>query len=214
VLQSRPISTQRIVEITTKVRSELLPALTARVAREELAKVQTTQPAPYVQFVDGREGAALETVRPGGNILFKFNRLGGALDWIYEQLLIHSPVGPDRPPHLHYIQDHELYIDGERINVVIGEIADVPPGGTAMILDARPYAAKIERGLSTQAPDGVYEITAIAAQRRFPYARITFDYVSLGTVAATARAGTRHVLHPRNAAHAGYRYPSITVRAG
>src|SRR6266853_1418720 len=212
MLRSKPISMQQIVRITTKVREELLPALTANVAREQLALVQSAAPAPYVQFVDGREGAPLETVRPGGFILFKFNRLGGILDWIYQQLLQRSPVGPDTPPHLHYIQDHELYIDGERINVVVGAIADVPPGGVAMIVDGRPYASRIERGLSTQAPDGVYEITAIAAQRRFPHARITFDYVSLGTVAATARATTRRVLHPRNAAHAGYRYPSITVR--
>ncbi len=208
---SKAINSAQLVGVVEKFKNQQLPLITARVAREKLAEVGTN--APYTQYVDGREGAPLESVRPGGNILFKFNRLGGVLDWIYEQLLQLSPIGPDTPPHLHYIEDHELYIDGDRVSVAVGAIAEVPPGGEAVIVDGRPYSGKIERGLSVQAPDGVYEITAVAAQRRFPNARITFAYISLAEVAATARATSRHTAHRRSGAHASYRNPSITVRA-
>lgn len=208
---SRAATAAQLTAAVEKFTNQQLPLITARVARQQLAEVDAGR--PYTQFVDGREGAPLESVRPGGQIFFKFNALGRVLDWIYEQLLRHSPIGPDTPPHLHYIQDHELYIDGERINVVLGAIAEVPPGGTAMIVDGRPYARKIERGLSTQAPDGVYELTAIAAQRLFPYAQITFQFVSLGSVAETARGTTRRALHARHGQNPSYRYPAITVRA-
>jgi hypothetical protein len=208
---SRAISAAQLTAVVQKFTNQKLPQITARVARQQLAEVDAGR--PYVQFVDGREGAPLESVRPGGKILFKFNALGRVLDWIYEQLLARSPVGPDTPPHLHYIEDHELYIDGERVNVVVGAIAEVPHGGTAMIVDGRPYARKIERGLSVQAPDGVYELTAIAAQRLFPGTKITFQYVSLASVAETARGTTRRALHARHAQNASYRYPSITVTA-
>jgi hypothetical protein len=154
----------------------------------------------------------MESVKPGGQILFRFGNIGHVLDWIYEQLVQRSPIGKNQPPHLHYFEDHELYIDGERVNVVVGAIVDVPPGGTATIVNMRPYARTIENGLSTQAPNGVYEVTALAAQRLFPEAKITFEYVSLAAVAeASTRRSTRRVLHARHAAHPSYRYPSITV---
>jgi hypothetical protein len=43
-----------------------------------------------------------------------------------------------------------------------------------------PYARKIERGLSPQAPDGVYQVVAVLAQKRFGnVARIRFSYRAL-----------------------------------
>lgn len=160
----------------------------AGVAREQLAVAQASGgPIPYEQFVDGRKDSPLESVRFGGIILFTLNRLGAVLEWIYTQLVQHSPIGKPTPPHLHYFQDHQLSIDGNRINARIGEVIEVPRTGTAVILDARPYATPIERGLSTQAPHGVYEIVAVAAQRRFPYAEILFDY---------QRVATDKYLHP------------------
>jgi hypothetical protein len=209
---SKAVTSAQLVAVVEKFTNQQLPLITARTARVKLAEVDAGR--PYKQFVDGREGAPLESVKPGGNILFKFGALGRVLDWIYEQLLEHSPVGPDTPPHLHYIEDHELYIDGERVNVTVGSIADVPIGGVAMIVNGRDYARRLEHGWSAQAPAGVYEITALAAARLFPEAKITFQYVSLAELAATSvRQSTRRVLHARHAQHANYRYPSITVTA-
>jgi hypothetical protein len=210
---SKAVTPAQLVGVVQKFTDQQLPLITARTARTELAEVDAGR--PYTQFVDGREGAPLESVRPGGNILFKFNALiGRVLEWIYAQLLEHSPVGPDVPPHLHYIEDHELYIDGERVTAAIGALAELPIGEVAMIVNGRPYAARLEHGWSRQAPEGVYEITALAAQRLFPRAKITFQYVSLAEVAATSvRRSTRRVLHARHAQHASYRYPSIMVKA-
>lgn len=211
---SRAITRAEITQVIGRFVNQQLTAITARVAREKLAEVQGSAPAPYVQFVDGREGAALESVKPGGNIIFRFNRLSHVLDWIYEQLVQHSPIGPDSPPHLHYFEDHELWIDGARVSAAVGEVIDVPPGGTAMFINLRAYARKIENGLSSQAPSGVYQITAIAAQRRFPAASITFDYQSYPAEVFTTGRSAQHHVRRSNSAHPGsYRYPTITVRA-
>ncbi len=172
---SVPIQRAEFARIVGNFRNVDLPRITANVARAQLAEVLSAGAVPYQQFVDGREGAALESVKPGGMILFRFNRLGAVLDWIYVQLVGHSPIGKDSPPHLHYFEDHELYINDSRVQTDIGGTIDIPPNAVAKIVNLRPYARKIEHGLSTQAPDGVYEITAIAASRRFPWANISFD---------------------------------------
>ncbi len=190
---SRAISASALVGVVTRWKETDLPKIHARVARTALERVLSEAPAEYTQFVDGREGAPLESVKPGGLIRFKFDRIGHVLDWIYEQLVQHSPIGKPTPPHIHYFQDHQLYIDGKRFAAAVGETIDLPPNATAVIVDGRDYAAKLERGLSSQAPDGVYEIIAIAAARRFPNVKISFDYMPL--------PGHK------------YRYPSITVRA-
>ena len=49
-----------------------------------------------------------------------------------------------------------------------------------MFLNAQSYARKIERGQSSQAPDGVYEAVAAMAARRFGnVARIRFGFRSV-----------------------------------
>lgn len=190
---SRAISASALVGVVTRFKETELPKIHAQVARTALERVLAESPAEYKQFVDGREGAPLESVRPGGLIRFKFDRIGHVLDWIYEQLVRHSPIGKPTPPHIHYFQDHQLYINGERFAAAIGETIELPPNATAVIVDGRDYAAKLERGLSSQAPDGVYELVAFAAARRFPHVHITFGYMPL--------PGHK------------YRYPAITVKA-
>lgn len=183
---SRPFAQADVTKFTELFRARM-PPVHARVARSEAARLlgPSTQ---YRQFVDGREGAPLESVKFAGRIVFSVNPIGDVIDWIYRQLVQDSPIGPNTPPHLHYFQDHQLYINGER---VAPGITKIPADTVATIVDGRDYAAKIERGLSVQAPDGVYEIVAVAARRRFSNVKIIFDY--------TALPGHR------------YRYPSITI---
>jgi hypothetical protein len=210
-MTSRAVSSITLRAALERFTVATLPPAQAKAAKTKLDAVEAAAPAPYLQFVDGRLGAPLESVKPGGTIRFKFSRLDIVLEWIYEMLVEQSPVGPNDPPHLHYIEDHELYYDGLRQeNLRLGELPLVPPGTVAMIVNGRPYAARIERGLSVQAPSGVYEITALAAQRRFPGVKIVFDMVSLAAIAATVRSRSL-TLGPR--AHlADYRYPAIIVR--
>ena len=195
---SRAISARDIVAVVGKFKEQDLPKIHARVARQELERVLSAAPAPYTTFVDGREGAALESVKPGGQILFKFNRQNDVLQWIFSEVVARSPIGPDIPPHLHYYQDHEIFVDGaliktSRSSTFIGTDIVLKPNSVVEFVNTRPYARRLENGWSRQAPNGVYEIVALAAQRRFPGTRIQFDYVSM--------PGLK------------YRYPSISVRA-
>jgi hypothetical protein len=84
---SKAISTSEIIRIEGKFTDQRLPEITAAVARRELAPVEAEAPAPYAQIVDGNCGAPLESVKPGGRIVFQFNREGVAIDWIYARLL-------------------------------------------------------------------------------------------------------------------------------
>lgn len=186
---SRPFARADVTKFSELIRTRM-PQVHARVARSEAARLlgPSTQ---YRQFVDGREGAPLESVRFAGRIVFTVNRLGDVIHWIYMQLVRGSPIGPNTPPHLHYFEDHQIYVNGER--VAAGHVVNPPPDAVVTLVDGRDYAAKIERGLSVQAPDGVYEIVAVAARRRFPNVRIVFDYMAL--------PGHK------------YRYPAITITA-
>lgn len=160
--------------------------LVAEAARRALAQAQAQNARvlgavpDHETFVDGRPEAALESVNPDrGQILFKFELASDIFQWIDEQLIIHSPVG-DTPKSPEYNRSHVFFVDGE---------ASDPAGGvrgeTFIFLNTVPYARKIERGLSDQTPEGVYEVVSVLAQRRFGnIARITFGYRSFqaGTI--------------------------------
>jgi hypothetical protein len=176
---SRPITTAQTSAVITRLREQRIPQITADLARRKLAEIEPRQGKPYRTIVDGRENAPLDSVRFGGNIRFLFLDLGPVLDWIWAELVAHSPVGPERGQP-HYFQVHWLIVDGNRVQLpILGEPFQIPVKAVCRFVNPRPYAAKIERGLSVQAPDGVYELTALAAQSRFPFVSIEFDYTDL-----------------------------------
>ena len=122
-------------------------------------------------MVDGREGATLESVNPdGGHIVFRFGLVRDVLAWIDAQLVTHSPVLSGR-----YSKAHAWLADGQSF-----ELGQEPPAAKVFtVLSTVPYARKIERGESKQAPNGVYEVVAVLAQRRFGnIASIGFEYRS------------------------------------
>jgi hypothetical protein len=219
--RSNPISTTQIEQIKGKFSREQLPRITARVAREKLAEQLAVAPAPYRTFVDGIEGAALESVRPGGIILFRFARIGPVIDWIWNEILSLSPVLTGR-----YRDSHRFYVNGEERDAEAeGQLVDIPPGAEIVIADLQPYARKIEGGgpgkrgaarppLSPQAPNGVYEITAKEARRRFPDADINFTYRGVlegGLIGADViKGGSKAGAKLHNVA--ALRYPAIEIR--
>jgi hypothetical protein len=132
---------------------------------------------PHKHWVDGREGAPFETVRPDGNIMVEFELLEDVFTFIREMLEKTSPVGkPDDPRPDHpgkYKVSHEFSADFR----VLGPDDPIPPAREYAFVSAVPYARKIERGLSNQAPDGVYEVVAAMANARFSnFAHIRFTY--------------------------------------
>jgi hypothetical protein len=122
-------------------------------------------------IVDGRRGAVPQDVRPDGTIVFDFELLDDLFDWIAEQLLNASPSLTGA-----YRQSHLFFADGEEIKP--GAI--VPQASEYLFITDSPYAGKIERGQSDAAPDGVYQVIAALAARRFGnLARIRFTYRSI-----------------------------------
>lgn len=118
--------------------------------------------------VDGREGAALESVRPDGMIVAEFDLFNDVLAWIADQLETHSPFRTGR-----FRKHNTLFADG--IETQVGAV--LPDAQEFVFINTTPYARKIERGQSSQAPDGVFQAVATLARRRFGnVARISFSY--------------------------------------
>jgi hypothetical protein len=133
---------------------------------------------PHTIFVDGAEGAPLNQVKPDGVIVAEWTLYEEMFDWIREKLQKHSPIGgvDKRPGHPGlYRASHAFLADSSE--VLPGEA--VPPADEYVFVNTVPYARKIERGLSAQAPDGVYETVAVMASRRWGnLARVRFSYRS------------------------------------
>lgn len=143
----------------------------ALVEAQEVNRQATGQVPPHETFVDGRRGAALETVKPDGTIVFEFDLLNDLFEWIGLTLMQHSPVLSGR-----YQDSHLFFADG----VELDPGATLPQAQEYAFVNAQAYARKIERGQSPQAPDGVYEAVATLANRRFSnVARVRFGYRSL-----------------------------------
>jgi hypothetical protein len=184
-------------DLGAKAQSAVLAAFAAEAieeAKQQNKRVLGVVP-PYDVYVDGREGAPLESVKPNGVIRAEFQLVNEALTWISTQLQIHSPVLTGR-----FAKSHELFADGvdtENPNAA-------PPAEEYVFLNTQPYSRKIERGQSPQAPDGVYQAVATLAQRRFGnVASISFSYrTAIGGDIVGGRAGDRSKL----------RNPAIIVR--
>lgn len=127
---------------------------------------------PHETFVDGRRNAPLESVRPNGVIVFEFELLADMFGYIDLLLIKHSPVRSGR-----FRKSHILLADGVEVDP---SSPILPDAEEFVYLNTQPYARKIERGLSKQAPDGVFEAVAALASMRFGnMAKIRFGYRSL-----------------------------------
>ena len=124
---------------------------------------------PYTVFVDGSKGAALESVRPNGVIVAEFQLIDDVLRFIGEQLVRNSPHLTGRYEH-----SHLLFADGSQVDPATPQTT---LAREYVFVNTVPYARKIERGMSPQAPNGVYEVAAAMARRKFGrFARISFGF--------------------------------------
>ena len=142
------------------------------------------RPIGYSVTVDGREGAALSSVKPDGLIVANFDLGRDLLEWIGAEIVKASPVRSGR-----YGRSHVLEIDG----MIWDGIGPMPDGRVFKFYNVQPYARKIEPwrsgavargskgargthpGQSDQAPEGVYQAIAAVARERFgDVARITY----------------------------------------
>jgi len=164
----------------------------ARLADAIRTNRQATGRQPnYEQIIDGRRGAPLEAVNLPGRIVFLFDGgLGRVFEWIGEMLVRHSPVATGE-----YQRLHRFFAGG----IEIEPGAKVPPADEYVFVSAAPYARKIERGVSDQAPDGVYEAVATLARQQFgDVASIRFSYRAPGEfgISRAARSAEREARTP------------------
>jgi hypothetical protein len=162
----------------------------------------------YTVSVDGRLGAPLNSVRPDGTVFVEFELIDEVLSFIATALQKASPVLSGR-----YAKSHALFADGTEINWN----QPVPFAETYTFINEQPYARKIERGQSSQAPTGVYQAVATLARSRFGnQAKISFAFQSLQGGAISGWAGSTRlgsqIRNPRRRAEWLTRQPAIIVR--
>lgn len=185
---------------------EAMRKLIADTTRQEVARIEAQQGVlPKTQFVDGRAGAPLESVKPDGVVEVHFHALQTAVDWIYAEWVKRSPLGP--PEGGHYRDDLLLFVDGYRRDAGEGGAVDVSQAREVVIVSLRPYSRKLARGLSVQAPDGWIEMIAREAKRQFGnIAKIEYEYRSYG-----APRSRRESEGKTSRQRAQYRFPAIAV---
>lgn len=191
-LRIDPIERDVRVLVNDNTNPKAISAAIAGAAREALAEALEINTraigyAPhYDTFVDGVLGAPLDNVRRV--IVFDFDLVTDAILWIHDRLKTVSPVLTGE-----YKRKHLLYADGREVP------PDTlpPPALEYVFLDEVPYARKIERGLSKQAPEGVYQVVAADAAARFKkLARIRFSYREFALVQGTNSRARRDARQP------------------
>ena len=196
-------------DITVALSALLTPAqqsaAAADFARVKLGEAQDTNRRAtgrvplHETFVDGRAEAPLESVKTnGGTIVFKFSLVDNTATWIMDQLIRVAPVKTGR---------------FKRSFVMLADGVQVDPGtelkGVSRYLFAntQPYSRKIERGLSSQAPNGVFQAVASLAQAKFgKTVRVRFTYVTLLSAIDVSLSGGE-----RRKADRAARTPAVTV---
>lgn len=168
---------------------------------------------PHETYVDGSRRTDVEGVRPDGTIVFEFDLVNDVFEYIGSLLVKHSPYKSGA-----YAGSHAFYIDGAEYSA--GD--NIPPSwNEAAFVNTQPYARKIERGQSPQAPEGVYESVAHMASSRFGnLVKIRFSYRSplAGAVlswagSSSARAMARTIRGGRESLHTDWltRQPAIVI---
>ncbi len=136
-------------------------------------------------FVNGARSDNFEAVRPGRSIVSRYNLMTEVFAWIAVMLEQNSPklTGEFSKSHIFFADDVEA------------DPTNPPPAKQYVFLSPLPYARKLERGASSQAPAGVFEATAAMAERRFStFARhIRFGFRS-PIIPRVTRGGGREAL--------------------
>lgn len=156
-----------------------LQALHVAVARQEHARIMATEPRPlkFFRYVDGREGASEDAVRPYGVIRYEYPRLDLVATYALQVLREISPLG--WPEGGHYRDEHQLFIAGSPV----GDLSGWRPGQEVAIVNLMPYARVIEVGVMRMLVPGTDHVYAQALQR------VRRVYASVASVRFEWRAG-------------------------
>lgn len=169
-------------------------------------------------YVDGAKVESLASARARSVMIAEFHLLEDVIRWIDDRLILHSPVG-NTPKSPEYSKSHTWFADNIEFDVDA-----IPPAEQYIVLSTVPYARKIERGLSPQAPDGVYQAVSAEAVRRFgniAYVGFTYRSIPGGSVGEWAQSATARFLaksvrggNPRTHTDWLTRQPAIAIDPG
>jgi hypothetical protein len=146
-------------------------------------------PKIYVDGVEKRARLSADDVKEDSVIELVFDVLVNLefVAWISDQLERHSPVGRSG----RYAKSHVVLANGR----ILTQGEDPPVDATEFVfVNNAPYARKIERGISPQAPHGVYQVVAVLARRRFAdqASSLSFSYESYRPPQATGGRDDRN----------------------
>lgn len=162
-------------DIAVILRDDLSPQARSRAfgqfAREIIAETDAQNDSvagrdvKYQTFVDGSKSDNLEAAK--SVIVAEWETLTDSFEWIEEQLILHSPRGPD--VNGHYGESHVFLADG-----VEADPAKPPPDMTeGVFVNAKKYARKLEKLY------GVYQTVAAMAASRFGQSvRVRYAFAS------------------------------------
>jgi hypothetical protein len=142
---------------------QALSALLAAAARRERDATIARGDAPksFQTFVDGRAGAAEETVRPDGAILYRFNLMGPAVLFALGYVIGRSPVRSGA-----FRNSWIVVVNGAKWTA---DLNDIPIDATVIVTNPLPYARKIETGhMKMSVPHGIVEEARQQVRRRYP----------------------------------------------
>lgn len=152
----------RDLQLATKgIAPEAINAELAKYAKSQLASaISSGEASPlYSRFVNGRPGAAEETVIAPGPILYVFSWWPEIIEFALEFLTERSPQRSGR-----FRESWFVMVGGARVD----DFAALPVGATVTITNDQPYARKIEVGhMRMSVPPGVVEDGKVAVQRQY-----------------------------------------------
>ena len=122
-------------------------------AKREHARVMSAEPRParFQRFVDGREGALEEAVKPTGIIVYRYPRIEAVVQFALETLFDLSPVLSGA-----YRNSHTLFVN----QAPARNLKEWRPGMEVAITSTLPYSRKIEIGgmkMTVPGTDMVYQ---------------------------------------------------------
>lgn len=145
---------------------------------EQRARIEAERRGAKVTLtVDGIKNTTESMIKDTSVVVWQFQWVGDLVRWIDQQLIAASPVEQNASKSTpgEFQRSFIAYADGSEFDLN----GDVPEEVSEyIIMNTQPYAGKIERGESPQAPDGVFQgVAHLAAHLVDPtWASVKFEY--------------------------------------
>lgn len=161
-------------------------AVIARGRRDEVIRSGEAS-ASYQTFVDGREGAAEETTRPGGAVVYRFNLMGVVVRRALDELIRRSPEKSGD-----FKDSFVVSVDGQPWTK---KYDDIPTYAEVMIVNVAPYSRKVETGAMTMnVPKEMFERARQRMLRAFPSVFFNKTFVVLPASFSRGKFQTPYIL--------------------